>query len=181
MTTPQNGTRAEPPARDGLGSYQTAWAMLHRYRDVIVLPERDKLSGEVEVDERFVGGKNKPGKRGRGAADKTMVVGAIERAPAGRRGFGRARLAVVPDAKGETLRAFVAANVAPGSTVISDALSSYPVVLRGTEYEHNPINIKRSGLKAHALLPGVHQLFSLSKRWLEGTHQGAVNPLHLQS
>ena len=148
----------------GLGSYQTSWAMLHRYRDVMVVPAREKLSGTVEMDETFIGGV-KPGKRGRGAAGKVLVVGAIERAPKGRRGFGRARMAIAQNAKSDALREFITANIAPGSTVISDALSSYPNALAGPDYEHDPINIKQSGLQAHQLLPGVHRLFSLSKRW----------------
>jgi transposase-like protein len=152
----------------GLGSYQTAWTMLHRYRDVMVVPGRDKLSGDIEVDETFIGGV-KPGKRGRGADGKVLVAGAIERAPGGRRGFGRARLAVISSAKAAALRPFITANVSPGSVVISDALSSYPNAVAGPGYEHNPINVKRSGLKAHQVLPGVHRLFSLAKRWLEGT------------
>ena len=163
----------------GLGSYQTVWAMLHRYRDVMVVPGRDKLAGHVEMDEAFIGG-IRPGKRGRGAAGKVLVVGAIERAQRGR-GFGRARLAVIPNAKSKALHEFITANITPGSLVISDALSSYPNALAGSEYQHEPINIQRSGLKAHQLLPGVHRLFSLSKRWLEGTHQGAVEAEHLQS
>lgn len=147
----------------GLGSYQTAWAMLHRFRDVMVIPGRDKLSGVIEVDETFVGGV-KPGKRGRGAGGKVLVAGAIERAPGGRRGLGRARLAVISNAKAEALRPFITDNVSPGSVVISDAFSSYPNALAGPEYEHNPINVKRSGLQAHQVLPGVHRLFSLAKR-----------------
>ena len=68
MTTSKAGTSALNLQRVlGLGSYQTAWAMLHRYRDVMVVPARDKLCGDVEVDETFIGGP-KPGKRGRGAA-----------------------------------------------------------------------------------------------------------------
>lgn len=165
----------------GLGSYQTAWTMLHRYRDVMIVPAREKLSGEVEVDETLIGGRNKPGKRGRGAEGKVLVAGAIERAPDGRRGFGRARLAIISSAKAAAIQDFVTENVAPGSVVISDAFSSYPSALAGPEYEHNPINVKRSGLKANQLLPGVHRLFSLAKRWLEGTHQGRVQPEHLQS
>jgi len=181
MMTSKSGTSALNLHRVlGLGSYQTSWAMLHRYRDVMVLPQRDKLSGVVEMDETCIGGV-KPGKRGRGAAGKVLVAGAIERAPQGRRGFGRARLVVITSAKSEALREVVAANIAPGSVVISDALSSYPSALAGSEYEHNPINVKRSGLQAHQLLPGVHRLFSLSKRWLEGTHQGRVEADHLQS
>jgi len=182
MMTSKNGTSALNLQRVlGLGSYQTAWAIAHRFRAVMVVPSREKLAGDVEVDETFIGGKNKPGERGRGAAGKVMVVGAIERAPGGRQGFGRARLAVIDNAQAETLRAFVADNVAGGSLVISDALSSYPLALKGTDCEHDPINVKRSGLKAHELLPGVHLLFSLTKRWLEGTHQGAAGPQHLQS
>lgn len=182
MTTSKSGTSALNLKRVlGLGSYQTAWAMLHRYRDVMVVPARDKLSGDVEMDETFVGGKNNPGKRGRGAAGKVIVAGAIERAPAGRRGFGRARLEVIPDTTAATLQTFITDNVAPGSTVITDALSSYPPALQGQAYQHNPINVKRSGLKAHELLPGVHRLFSLFKRWLAGTHQSGIGPDHLQS
>lgn len=164
----------------GLGSYQTAWTILHRYRDVMVVPGRDKLSGDIEVDETFIGGV-KPGKRGRGADGKVLVAGAIERAPGGRRGFGRARLAVISSAKAAALRPFITANVSPGSVVISDALSSYPNAVAGPGYEHNPINVKRSGLKAHQVLPGVHRLFSLAKRWLEGTHQGGIDADHMQS
>lgn len=181
MMTSKSGTSALNLQRVlGLGSYQTAWAMLHRYRGVMIVPEREKLSGNVEVDETFIGGV-RPGIRGRGAAGKVLVAGAVERAPAGSRGFGRARLAVIPSASSKALRKFITANIAPGSLVISDGLSSYPIALAGSEYEHNPINVKRSGLKAHQLLPGVHRLFSLSKRWLEGTHQGAVEAEHLQS
>src|SRR5680860_371052 len=94
---------------------------------------------------------------------------------------GQARQAIIASAKSDALREFITANIAPGSIVISDALSSYPNALAGPDYEHDPINIKRSGLQAHQLLPGVHRLFSLSKRWLEGTHQGAVEGDHLQS
>ena len=136
MMTSKAGTSALNLQRVlGLGSYQTAWMMLHRYRDVMIVPAREKLSGEVEMDETFIGGV-KPGKRGRGAAGKVLVVGAIERAPQGRPGFGRARMAVAQNAKSETLREFITTNIAPGSTVISDALTSYPSALAGSDYEH---------------------------------------------
>ena len=106
---------------------------------------RDKFSGVVEMDETFIGGV-KSGKRGRGAAGKVLVAGAIERAPQDRRGFGRARLAIVASAKSDALREFDTANIIPGSIVISDALSSYPNALAGPDYEHDPINIKRFGV-----------------------------------
>ena len=163
-----------------MGSYQTAWTMLHRYRSVMVLPDRDKLSGEVEADESAFGGEDKPGKRGRGAAGKVLVAGAIERNPNGR-GFGRARLQIIEDASSPVLEWFLEEHIAPGSTLITDAWSGYPPAVRDKEYEHHPVNIKRSGLQAHESLPGVHRLFSLSKRWIQGTHQGGVQPEHLQS
>ncbi|MEV1286112.1 IS1595 family transposase [Micromonospora sp. NPDC049679] len=164
-----------------LGSYQTAWTMLHRYPDVMVVPERELLSGNVEVDETFIGGKNKPGKRGRGAAGKILVAGAIERTPGGHPGFGRARLVIIPNATAGALGTFIRDNIAPASNIITDALLSYSATLAGSEDNHTPINVHGSGQRAHQLLPGVHRLFSLSKRWLEGTHQGAVESGHLQS
>lgn len=163
----------------GLGSYQTAWTMLHRYRRAMVVPERGLLTGEVEVDETFIGGKNKPGKRGRSPGGKIIVALAVELNPSGR-GFGRVRMAVIPDASGPTLRAFITANIAPGSTVVTDAWTSYPAIVKDG-FEHKPINVKRSGQHAHEVLPGVHRVASLLKRWLNGTLQGRVAPNHLQA
>lgn len=180
MMGPKSGVSAVDVQRGlGLGSYQTAWAILHRFRAVMVVPGRDRLSGTVEMDETFIGGA-RPGKRGRGAAGKVIVLGAIERATRGR-GFGRARLKVAPDAKAETLRGFITANVAAGSTVVSDALASYPAAMADPDFHHEPINVKRSGLDAHQALPGVHRLFALVKTWIEGTHHGRIEPDHLQS
>ena len=163
----------------GLGSYQTAWTMLHRFRRAMVMPERGLLTGTVEVDETFIGGKNKHGQRGRGAAGKVLVVIAIELNPSGH-GFGRARMQVIPDATGPTLRGFIVKNVAPGSTVVTDAWTSYPAIVKDG-FEHQPINVKRSGQEAHEVLPGVHRVASLLKRWLNGTLQGSVAPEHLQA
>lgn len=155
--------------------------MLHRYRSVMVTPGREKLSGQVEMDEAFYGGKNKPGPPGRAAAGKVLVAGAIERLPDGRRGSGRARLAIIPAATSKALGTFIADNISHGSTLITDGWKSYPGAVSGKAMEHEPINVKGSGQRAHELLPGVHRLFSLSKRWLEGTHQGAAAPDHLQA
>lgn len=161
----------------GIGSYQTAWVMLHRYRTAMVRSGRERLSGDVEVDETFVGAP-KSGKPGRGALGKTIVLIAVElRQP---KGFGRCRLVVIPDVKGKTLREAMLANVEPGSTIITDGYRSY----RGKTlvgYTHCPINISASGVQAHVLQPGVHRVASLAKRWLLGTHQGAVEADHLQA
>lgn len=163
----------------GLGSYQTAWSMLHRFRTAMVVPERDLLTGEVEVDETFVGSKNQHGQRGRAAKNKVLVALAIELDPSGH-GFGRARMEVIPDASGTTLRKFITDNIAPGSTVTTDAWASYSAIVKDG-FEHKPINVKRSGQEAHEVLPGVHRVASLLKRWLNGTLQGSVAPEHLQA
>lgn len=158
-----------------LGSYQTAWAMLHRYRSVMVLPGRDRLRGEVEVDESYLGGPE-PGIPGRGALGKVLFAAAVELEE---HSFGRARLEIIPDASAESLAAFLEANVQPGSRVVTDGWSSYPPATRG-RYEHKGTSISASGLPAHEVLPATHRVFSLVKRWVMGTLQGSTSPAHLQ-
>lgn len=160
-----------------LGSYQTAWAMLHRYRSVMVRPGRDRLRGDVEVDESFLGGPE-PGVAGRGALGKVLFAAAVERE--GARGLGRARLGVIPDASAASLRAFLLDNVEPGATVFTDGWTGYPGATKGL-YTHRATSIAASGEPAHEALPAVHLVFSLVKRWLMGTMQGSVSPEHLQS
>ena len=134
-----------------IGSYQTAWAMLHRLRSVLVRPGRDRLTGTVEVDETYFGGEE-PGLRGGRQRGKKVLVGvAVElREP---RGFGRCRMAVLADASAASLERFVTENVEEGSTLVTDAWSSYPPAVRD-RYVHKPINVKRSGQPAHVVLPG---------------------------
>ena len=177
MTSAKNGVSAKTLHRLlGFGSYQTAWTMLHRFRAAMVRPGRDRLAGDVEVDETYVGGV-KPGKRGRGAAGKVLVVVAVEvRKP---RGFGRCRLRVVPNARAPALRSFLLDCVEPGAVVVTDGLAPYPAAI-GNDYGHEPFSIAGSGVNSHVALPGVHRVASLVKRWLLGTHQGAVEGDHLQ-
>ena len=96
------------------------------------------------------------------------------------RGFGRCRLQVVAKIDAENLGQFLHRHLTPGSVVISDALRSYPPAIADT-FGHKPFNIKRSGLRAHEVLPGVHRVASLLKRWLAGTHQSGVCAEHLQA
>ena len=164
-----------------IGSYQTVWAMLHRLRSVLVRPDRELLSGKVEVDETYIGG-HEPGlSGGRAHGKKILTCIAVEILEP--KGFGRCRMAPVADASAESLSAFVAANVEPGATVMTDAWQGY----RGLEKE-GYIHDRRSQRAASArgedpgeLLPGVHRIASLAKRWLLGTHQGAVDAAHLPS
>jgi len=158
-----------------IGSYQTAWAMLHRLRSVLVRPGRDRLRGEVEVDESYFGGEE-PGLAGGRAKGKKVLVGiAVERTEP--KGFGRARMAPLPDASVDSLRAFLIDNVEPGARVITDGWRAYPRATDGL-YDHERLS-GVSGEDAAKLLPGVHKVASLAKRWLLGTHQGSVDAAHL--
>jgi transposase-like protein len=158
-----------------IGSYQTAWAMLHRLRSVLVRPGRDRLQGEVEVDETYIGGQE-PGLRGGRRKGKKVLVGvAVERREP--KGFGRCRMVPIPDASAESLRCFLTDNVEPGARVITDGWGSYPPATKDL-YVHQPL-AGASGTQASKLLPGVHQVSSLAKRWLLGTHQGSIDEAHL--
>jgi transposase-like protein len=178
VTSAKNGVSAKTLHKVlGFGSYQTSWTMLHRFRTAMVRPGRDRLTGTVEVDETFVGGV-RSGKRGRGAEGKTLVAVAVELlSPTG---FGRCRLCVIPNAQASTLHLFLLDCVMPGSVVVTDGLSPYRAAI-GEDYRHIPHIVAKSSDPAHASLPGVHRIASLLKRWLLGTHQGAVEADHLQA
>lgn len=170
FATQKDGVSAQSVQRVlEIGSYQTAWAMLHRLREALVRPGRERLIGEVEVDEFFIGGEE-PGLRGGRAKGKKVLVGcAVERKYP--KGFGRIRMAVLPDASTQSLAAFLTDHVEPGATVVSDGWSAYPGAM--ADYYHVPIVGK-----PHEL-PGVHRAAALVKRWLLSTHQGSVDPAHL--
>lgn len=161
----------------GLGSYQTAWMMLHRLRAAMVRPGRERLCGRVEVDETYVGGEE-AGVQGRETQEKSIVAIAVEiKQP---KGFGRVRLARVADVSASSLVPFVEANVEPGQEVLSDGWSGYrPLAVHG--YTHTRTILSASGDPAHVAMPAVHRVASLLKRWLLGTHQGAVSPDHLNA
>lgn len=175
LTTQKNGVSALGLKRVlGLGSEQTAWAMLHRFRTAMVRTSADRLSGRVEVDETMFGGPE-PGRRGRGARGKTLVGIAVELRGTG---LGRCRMGVLEDAGWRSLRTFLADRVEPGATVVTDGFRAYPKAIEG-RYVHEPLVIAGSDADAHELLPAVHRVASLAKRWLLGTHQGGVKPGHL--
>lgn len=155
-----------------LGSYQTAWAWLHKLRRAMVRPGRDRLQGMVEVDETYVGGE-RPGKRGRGAKGKSLVVIAVEKK--GRR-IGRIRLSHVQDASAGSLVPALCGMVAPGSTIRTDGWLGYSP-LPVDSYSH--VIVRPSADLGENLLPACHRVASLLKRWLLGTHQGAVRPEQL--
>ena len=157
----------------GLGSYHTAWNWLHKLRRAMVRPGRDRLSGLVQVDEIFIGGE-RSGKRGRGAEGKALVVVAVQ---AAEKRIGRIRLTRVADAAGVSLEPAVWQMVEPGSQVQTDGWGGYNG-LSELGYNHEVIR-KDAGLGEN-LLPLVNRVASLLKRWLLGTHQGAVQHSHLE-
>jgi transposase-like protein len=180
VTSSKGGIAATELKRQlGLGSYQTAWTWLHKLRKAMVRPDRQPLAEHVEADETYVGGP-RPGKPGRGAAGKTLVAGAVEagRGEARGRRLGRLRLAVLPDASAASLEAFLAANVARPATVATDGWRGY-LGLPAAGYDHEPVNLSASGGDASLRLPAIHLVFGLAKRWLLGTHHGAVSEKHL--
>jgi transposase-like protein len=158
----------------GLGSYETAWTWLHKIRRAMVRPGRDRLSGRIEVDETYLGGLEE-GVRGRQTFKKALVaVAAQENGKA----IGRIRMFRIPDASGESLLSFITQSVEPGSTIYTDGWEGYSG-LEANGYTHEVRVIKSSGVSAAQLLPRVHRVVSLLKRWILGTHQGAISPEHL--
>ncbi len=164
-----------------IGSYQTAWAMLHRLRSVLVRPGRERLAGTVEVDEIFIGGAEKGLRGGREKGKKVLTGVAVElRKP---RGLGRCRMAPLADGSAPSLHAFVTAHVEPGATVITDGWAGY-YGLRKLGYFHDQRSQRATrarGEDPNELMPAVHRVASLTKRWLLGTHQGSVDAAHLPS
>jgi predicted RNA-binding Zn-ribbon protein involved in translation (DUF1610 family) len=159
----------------GLGSYETAWAHLHKLRRAMVRPGRDLLGGLVEVDEGYVGGRE-VGMAGRQTADKSPVVVAVEvREGKQREIAGRVRLSRVEPLTQPGLEAFITEAIEPGSEVRTDGWNVYKR-LPGLGYSHEPINVSRTGKPASASMPHVHRVLALLKRWLLGTHKARFSP-----
>ena len=156
----------------GLGSYKTAWVWLHKLRRAMVAPGRDRLSGIVETDEVYIGG-DKPGKRGRGAEGKSLIVIAVEIKESG---IGRIRLQRINNASSKSINDAITKMVNSGSLIQTDGWKGYNQ-LKSLGYSHEII---RQGSETREdLLPNCHRVVSLLKRWLLGTHQGAVSHEHL--
>lgn len=159
----------------GLGSYQTAWLMMHKLRRAMVRPGRDRLSGKVEVDETYLGGLEE-GVRGRQTEKKALIVIAAQEV--GEKGIGRIRMKKISDASSKSLHPFVMESIEPGSLVHTDGWNGYSGLERKGYLQEITILRKRKE-SASVLLPRVHRVASLLKRWLLGTLQGAVSHEHL--
>lgn len=168
----------------GLSRYETAFNMLHKFRAALVVPGREPLHGEVEIDEAYVGGVEE-GRPGRGGETKALVVCAVElvrwtdkKSHRERVRTGRVRLHVVPDASAASLMPFITDSVKSGAIVHTDGWPSYGT-LRAKGYDHRAV-VQGTGKDAK-YMPHVHKIFANVKRWLLGTHHGRVTAKHLQA
>jgi transposase-like protein len=157
----------------GMGSYQTAWNWLQKLRRAMVRPDRDNLDGVVEVDETFIGGA-KPGKHGHGAKDKSLVLIAAQKKD---KGMGRIRLQKIQDASAPVIHEALLKMVAPGATVLTDSWPSYNSI-PSIGYVHKVV--REHWELGDNLLPSAHRVASLLKKWMLGTHQGAISAAHLE-
>jgi len=175
VTAQENGTSALGLQRVlGLGSYQTAWTWLHKLRRAMVRPGRERLSGVVEVDETYWGAPEE-GVSGRQTERKALIAVAVEEKGAG---MGRIRMSRVRDASAASLVPFVEGAVEPGSLLHADGWMGYePLEKKG--YRHRIVFLSGRRKEASDLLPLVHKAISLLKRWMLGTHQGAISHEHL--
>ena len=164
----------------GLGSYETAWTMLHRLRRAMVRPERDLLCGEVEIDETYLAltDRQKPlsavGRKSN--TSKVLVAIAVEILQP--KGFGRIRIQQIEAGNEAHLLPFVKETVVAGAIIRSDGSPAYRN-LQESGYEHRATVHLGSQTPAHESMPGVHRVAALLQRWMMGTHHGAVQPPQL--
>ena len=166
----------------GLGSYQTAWTMLHRFRRAMVRPDRDRLKGVVELDETYLAITDRkqpisPAGR-KNNTSKVLIVLAVEILQP--KGFGRIRLRRIDKDSEEFIVPFVQACIEPGATLKTDGSAAYRS-LPALGYDHQRNVMLGSEVPAHVSMAGVHRVASLIKRWILGTHHGSVQPEHLDA
>jgi transposase-like protein len=166
----------------GLGSYATAWTMLHRFRRAMVRPDRQRLKGVVEVDETYLAITERDAPtsaaRRKSRTSKVLVAVAVEMLQP--KGFGRIRLCRIDNDSDECVVPFVQASVEPGAQVRTDGSAAYRSLSK-LGYDHQRSVMLGSQVPAHVSMAGVHRVASLIKRWILGTHHGSVQPEHLDA
>ena len=173
----------------GLGSYRSAWSLLHKLRVAMIRSDRDKLSGIIEVDEEYIGGTLEGGKRGRGSEKKQLVAVAVQleriqgnnpnRPSLRDYRLSKIRAKHIPNASKPELHDFIKENIAKGSTIIRDGWSGYAGI---DEEGYNSEIVKVSKATSEdEKLPHVHLAISLIKRWILGTYQGSIDEYNLQT
>jgi len=177
MATHSNGISALQLRNQlGLGSYKSAWLLCAKLRRAMVAPGRSPLAALAEVDETEIPWRTKDdpvaGGGGRSHQGKMLVAGAVEVANGAP---GRLRLAEITDFSAPSLHRFVAANVAPGTTIRTDGWSGYP---GAPDVAHDPHVV--GPMAAHVVLPWIHRVFSNLKTWALGVYHG-LRKKHLQA
>jgi len=166
----------------GLGSYQTAWTMLHRFRRAMVRIGRERLKGLVEIDETYIAITDRenatPALLRKSHTDKIIIGLAVEILQP--KGFGRIRLRQLSNDSKESVRQFIQDSIEPNSTVRTDGSGSY-AKLYELGYHHERTVMLGSEIPAHVSMVGVHRVASLLKRWILGTHHGSIQPVHLDA
>lgn len=169
----------------GLGGYETAWTMLHRFRRAMVRPDRERLKGVVEVDETYLSISDRDAptaksqrKKRKSHTHQALVVIAVELLQP--RGFGRIRLRRIDNDSAEQVVPFVQENIEPAAEVRTDGSAAYRE-LKDLGYEHQRTVMLGSDVPAHVSMAGVHRVAALIKRWILGTHHGSVQPAHLDA
>jgi transposase-like protein len=177
ISNAKNGVSSCEVARSIGVTQKSAWFMMHRIRRVMKTGSFIKMSGEVEVDETFIGGKarnmhtNVKARRitGTGTKDKTAVIGILERG-------GEVRLAVVPSRKKAVLQAEVRQHVEVGASLYTDALLSYDGL--AAHYAHQVVDHAVEYVNGRVHTNGLENFWSLLKRGISGTYV-SVEPFHL--
>jgi len=167
----------------GLGSYSTAWTMLHRLRRAMVRPDRERLKGVVEVDETYLAITDRDApvsehtrRMRKSRTHQVLVVIGVELVQP--KGFGRIRLRRIDNDSVEQVIPFVQDSVEPGAQVRTDGSAAYRD-LNKLGYDHQRTVMLGSQVPAHVSMAGVHRVAALIKRWILGTHHGSVQPGHL--
>ena len=159
----------------GLGSYRTSWMLLQKLRTAMVRSHRDLLRGDIEADEIWLGGVGPAGKKMR--KNKRLILVCVEKN--GTR-IGRIRMKLIPDTKGETLLSGILECVETGSTIETDGWQGYlNIDQHGYKHERKITPESRTDMRENGILPLVHRVSSLFKRWVLGTYQGRVDTKHL--
>ena len=174
VTASKQGTRPLTPTQARARQLSDGMVVAQKIRTAMVRPNREPLAGEVEIDESYLGGPE-PGKPGRAAADKAIVAAAVEKRG---KSCGRVRLGVIANVSADVLTAFVGNHLGDGETVHTDGWRGY-AQLGKTGYRHIVSVLSKLDQTAAEVLPRVHLIFSLLKRWILGTHQGSVSLKHL--
>ena len=181
MATHSNGMSAvQLEAQLGI-AYKTAWLLAQKLRRSMIDPHREPLEGVVEVDQAEIPFRADNSFFDPVKSGKILIAGAVEVIDRGTNQAktrrkrakyldtrsGRIRLAAIPDNSAASIEAFVRANVKTGTTLLTDGHRSYPGL---TDYRHDPRTVGK--MAGHIVLPWIHRVFALMKRWALGTYHG---------